>query len=428
VSEEREYTVSFTKPEQESVDFFLAHMESNKAFRPGDPPSRLGELRRRYREYRRAWRAVPEEAIRRGLHEDFVSAMRQAPLSIDIETAALCDLACPHCFRQYIVTPDKLIDSDLCLRALDQASELGVPSVKFNWRGEPLLHPGLSRFIAYAKERGILETIVNTNAVALDEGKAEALVRAGLDLLVYSFDGGTPATYEKVRVGRFAPNRFSEVCANIERFLAVRSRLRSPFPRTRIQMVLTPDAIAEVGEFRARFEPIVDDVLVKAYEERGWGLCELTAGERARLGPKASGMVWRKPGGEVLAACGRLPCQQPFQRLMVAYDGGVYMCCNDWGNEHPVGFLAESGWALGDKDYRSVRERIESGAKGFSGMRCARMPRRSHEPARRVGTLREIWDGPDINAVRRAHVEGRLSSIAACAACTFRDTFRWEKI
>ena len=40
---------------------------------------------------------------------------------------------------------------------INQAAELKVPSIKFNWRGEPLLHPKLFDYIKYAKEKGILE-------------------------------------------------------------------------------------------------------------------------------------------------------------------------------------------------------------------------------------------------------------------------------
>ena len=52
------------------------------------------------------------------------------PLCIDIETAAVCDLACPFCFREYYATPDKLINADFCYNLIDQAAELKVPSIK----------------------------------------------------------------------------------------------------------------------------------------------------------------------------------------------------------------------------------------------------------------------------------------------------------
>ena len=68
------------------------------------------------------------------------------PLCIDIEVASVCDLACPHCYRQYIATPDKLMSTDLAFKLIDQLTELKkVPSVKFNWRGEPLMNTNYQR-------------------------------------------------------------------------------------------------------------------------------------------------------------------------------------------------------------------------------------------------------------------------------------------
>ena len=74
---------------------------------------------------------------------------------------------------------------ELVIKLIDQASELGVPSMKFNWRGEPLLHPQLPDFIVYAKKKGILETIINTNATKLDETYSKKLIDSGLDLLIF---------------------------------------------------------------------------------------------------------------------------------------------------------------------------------------------------------------------------------------------------
>ena len=63
--------------------------------------------------------------------------------------------------------------------------------------GEPLLHPKLPEFIKYAKMKGILETIINTNATHLNE-KSEKLIEAGLDLIIYSFDGGSKKLMKKI--------------------------------------------------------------------------------------------------------------------------------------------------------------------------------------------------------------------------------------
>ena len=49
---------------------------------------------------------------------------------------SICDLACPFCYRSTYATPDKLISDSLAFSVIDQAAELGVPSMKFNWRGD----------------------------------------------------------------------------------------------------------------------------------------------------------------------------------------------------------------------------------------------------------------------------------------------------
>ena len=56
------------------------------------------------------------------------------PLCVDIETASICDLACPHCFREYILTPDKIMNFEMYKKIIDEIVLLGVPSIKLNWR------------------------------------------------------------------------------------------------------------------------------------------------------------------------------------------------------------------------------------------------------------------------------------------------------
>lgn len=441
----RQYTVQFTESEQISIDYFLDNMHLNKAYRPqaGDTVGasvQLEKMKQQYIAYRRGWRGYPEEAIKKGLHDTFYAEMGKPPQSIDVETSALCDLACPHCFRQYIATPDKLISKSLFYEVIDQAVDLGIPSLKLNWRGEPLMHPNLAEFVDYAKTKGMLETVINTNAVTLDESKSRDLIEAGLDMMIYSFDGATSETYNAMRVGRFKENQFDDVFQNIKRFNAIRNTMGSPFPRTRIQMVLTPETEGEIEKFREKFSPIVDDVLIKAYEERGWNL-ELFKGSKkemlqARLAERLNRrvstiphtLVWEKSEGEYLFSTGRLPCQQLYQRLMVSYDGGVYMCCNDWGAEHPIGFISEEGYKNGARDYQLAYDRAQDQKKGFELLTNIQMPRRTNHPEAKVSTLADLWDSKELNSVRKSHIDGKVNDIAACQKCTFMDTFRWEPI
>jgi MoaA/NifB/PqqE/SkfB family radical SAM enzyme len=422
--------------------YALESMPHNKAYRyaaeraGGDADGQvLALFRDRFTQYRKGWRGNARFAVENGLHDEYYARTGWGPLSLDIEVAAICDLACPFCYRQAIATPDKTITDDLFYRVMDQGAELGVPSVKFNWRGEPLLHPRLPALIDYAKQKSVLETIINTDAVTLTEEKSEALIDAGLDLIVYSFDGGTKETYEKMRPGRFKTNHFEDVYANIQRFAEIRARKGARFPRTKIQMVLTADTFREQEQFFDLFAGCVDDVSVKAYTERGGELPELDAAAlrrvhvflRAHSLPPTTA-YWRDMTGAVYVGTGRLPCEQLYQRLMVTYDGRISMCCYDWGVEYPIGYVDEAAYRDGDADYEAAFTKSRAGARGFERLTLIEMPARYIEPPRLVQTLREIWDGEILNQVRRLHLKGDLDAVPICKKCMFKETYEWMRV
>lgn len=420
----------------------VANMARNKAYRyaaeraGGDADGAiLRRFQERFQWYRDSWRRLPAQSVAEKRWGDAFAALDYPPLCVDVESAAVCDLACPFCFRQWIATPDKIIDFELFRRIVDQCARLGVPSMKLNWRGEPLLHPQLPEMVDLAKRAGILEVIINTNATTLDAKKARELIDAGLDLMIYSFDGGSKETYEKMRPGRFKPNTFDAVYENIRRFAEIRAEMGAIYPRTRIQMVLTEDTFRERDTFFRLFEGIVDDVSVKAYTERGGKISELDAATRARLADEIARLdlpddtpVRRDLGGALYVSTGRLPCEQPFQRLLVTYDGRVSMCCYDWGSQYPVGYVDAMAIETGEQEYEKILEKVAAGAKGFEKMSGAVMPERMNEPEPVVRTLQEIWHGADITHVRRKHVCGEGETVSACRRCTFRETYAWRKI
>ena len=93
--------------------------------------------------------------------------------------------------------------------------------------------------------------------------------------MIYSFDGGTKKTYEQLRPGRFNKNTFEKVVSNIKNFNNLKIKLNAKFPYTKIQMVLMDNNRDEVDSFFEIFEPIVDEVTVTPYQERGGKLEDL---------------------------------------------------------------------------------------------------------------------------------------------------------
>ena len=361
------------------IAWMLKNMRENKAFSYLSQRSSskekvrlLSQLKNDFKDYRHEWRNNPKLAIKNKLIGEKFNNSKIRPLCIDIEVASVCDLACPHCYRQFISTPDKIMSKDLAFKLIDQASEIKVPSMKFNWRGEPLLNPSLPEIIDYAKQKGVLETIINTNATKLDENMSRKIINSGLDLLIYSFDGGTKKSYEKMRPGRFKKNNFEEIYNNIKNFSKLKKKMKSSFPRTKIQMVLTDDTFNEQEKYFNLFKDIVDDVSVKQYTERGGKISDIgeeylkksTTQDKnitqkfldiKKVNPDSE--VMRDPDGNVFISKGRMPCEQPYQRMLVTYDGRVSMCCYDWGSMHPVGYVDALAIKVGEKSYEEVKKK-----------------------------------------------------------------------
>ena len=415
----------------DKAEYMLKHMKFNKAYTYSISKKKLNDsekekilesYKNKYQEYRHNW----------------INALKvknkTRPLSIDIEIAAICDLACPHCSREFLVTPDKLINFELYKSIIDQAVKLDVPSVKLIWRGEPLLHPKVKELILYAKESGIIEVIINTNGTNLNEKKAHDLIDSGLDQLIYSFDGGTKETYEKMRPGRFKKNKFEEVYNNIKNFSKIRENKKSKFPITKIQMIMTKDTRNEIDDFHRIFNDIVDDVTVTQYNERGGSINDLGDKTKKKLLNylRVNNLPVTTPylvdiDNNIFISKKRNPCEQIYQRLMVTYSGRVGMCCHDWGASHGIGFLSEEAHQE-EEHKKAVVEKIKNNQKGFELLKGAKKLKNFNEPNNKIQSLEGIWNGQELQKVRNKHMDFKIDEVPICKNCTFKDTYSWEKI
>ena len=420
------------------VRYMIDNMHLNKAYlslskNTQNKEQLLSKLKKDYKIYRERWVNVHENYKN---DQNFSSGNKLLPpLSIDIETAAICDLACPHCSREYIITPDKIMKFELYKKIVDECVKLEVPSIKLNWRGEPLLNPKIDEFIKYAKEKGILEVSINTNAATLSEEKSKKLINSNLDIIIFSFDGGRKETYEKMRPGRFHNNNFDKVYENIKKFSEIKKKMNSKFPVTKIQMILTKDSRGETQDFFDLFSDILDDVTITQYNERGGSIKDLTETQQNKIEKYLGVNKLNKSipymvnfDDEIFISKKRKSCEQIFQRLMLTYNGRVGMCCHDWGAQHGVGFISEDPYKNDHREFLDVKEKIEKNKKGFSLLKNAKMPEKYNEPLKKVDSLENIWNGDELTKVRKIHRQNKLDDLDVCKNCTFKDTFTWEKI
>ena len=426
----------------DKIDYMKKNMKSNLAYinyikklnTKDEDKKILNEFINRYVKYRHDWLNSPKKQYLN--KSEFISGKGDLPnpLCVDIETASICDLGCPHCFRDYIMTPDKIMNQELFEKIIASVVRMEVPSIKLNWRGEPLLNPKLADFISYAKENGVLETMINTNATKLDAKMSKKLILAGLDQIIFSFDGGTKKTYDKMRPGRFSENTFEKVYENIKNFCKIREEMGSVFPTTKIQMVLTEDTRQEIESFHELFNEYVDDVTVIHYHERGGNMSKISPEVKSKISSytKANGLPDDVPymvtaDNQIYLSTERKPCPQILQRLMVTYDGRVGMCCHDWGAQHCVGVIDKRSFD-NDKIMNDLEKSIKNNKKGFELLKKAERPKNFSNIELKPQNLEEIWDGEELNRVRTIQVNKKANDLEVCRRCVSTDTYEWFRI
>lgn len=188
----------------------------------------------------------------------------------------------------------------------------GGMSVKFNWRGEPTLYAGLAPLVYLAKHLGLVDTMLNTNGVALSESFSKKLIHYGLTMCAFSIDSIDPERYEKLRPGA----KYGHVMKNLQTFCDNATKLDSDV-FIRVQRIRYPDEEMPFEMFADFFErkfPRVNAVAENAYKE------------------KDTSVLWKDIPSE--------PCTQPWQRLIVAFDGQIGFCC-EMNRFEPLGYYPD---------------------------------------------------------------------------------------
>jgi radical SAM protein with 4Fe4S-binding SPASM domain len=233
------------------------------------------------------------------------------PLTLAIESTAKCNLFCPMCPRETIYFPPKDMEMPLFRKIIDETRDFLEFAVPYGL-GEPLLNPEIYDMIAYCRKLGV-PTGISTNATVLTEKASRRLIEAGLDYIIFAFDGATQETFEKYRKGA----SFEKVRAHILGFLRIKKELRSRIFCI-VQVVKLKDNVRELPELVRmwRIEGI-NEVRIKKDEVHNEG--SAIPGDHGARPPLRHPcyLLWRGP-------------------MYIHYDGTVYPCCYIYPSE-PVG-------------------------------------------------------------------------------------------
>lgn len=253
-----------------------------------------------YIAYRKKWFENPQKYV-----------VERGPIHLDIETSSICNLRCPMCLCTVELKKGReskikqgLMGMERYRKIIDEAAEIGVMSVKLNWRGEPLLNPNIPQMIKYAKEKGIIDIMINTNATMLDEQLMNELIDAGLDKIFFSVDSIDKHEYESIRVGA----NFEETIDKIKMFCEINER-KGHKVYTRVQKVLLNSTEKENDSFVSYFSDIVDQVAFEDYEPYD----DLGLGKGVDTQKKI-----------------KFTCPMLWQRLLITWDGEYRICCDSY--------------------------------------------------------------------------------------------------
>jgi len=239
------------------------------------------------------------------------------PVKLWIETSSRCNLSCGLCLNRNL-PPAQKSDMEFLLfkKIIDEVKDYVYEANLFH-RGEPLLNPQIAEMTEYASLNNI-KTGLYTNGVLLTSDLSRRLIKSGLDLITFSFDGYTKEVYEKNRSGEI----FEETLEKITGFLKEKNKLGFKKPLVHI---LTMEHYSDTSptefalrkkEFVKRFKDFPPDRFVTR-KPHNWG-GSLDAGKL---------MNSKKDAAKFIA------CTFPWYALVILQDGKVLPCPQDfYGN------------------------------------------------------------------------------------------------
>ena len=304
------------------------------------------ELGERFRAYRAKW----ERASNLEVVTDY-------PIHIGFELNRSCNLRCPMCTwsaeNAQNLGKESWFDFERFTRIIDDGVRRGLCSVALNWVNEPLLRPDLPKFVAYARDAGVLDIIIHTNGMLLTETMAAGLIDGGLTRLMVSLDAVTQPVYDKIRVGA----DLEVVKRNVFRFLELRRARGKRLPLLSVNFVKMSVNEHELEKFVETWSPHVDFFAIQEY-----------------INPFPDRQDKHALTASTLSATIDFKCAQPFQRVAIQYDGTVSPCCTFYGAELSVGNAFQR-------------------------------------------PLGEVWQGAPMQAMRDMHARGEYFTNDVCKTC-----------
>lgn len=281
------------------------------------------------------------------------------PLFLQLDISQNCNLRCPQCMignPEYLPEyyNDEIVDFELYKKIIDEASSFNCPSLSVQGNNEPLLWPDFEKYIQYAREKGFIDIMINSNATLLTPKRVPSLLNCGLTRLRFSIDAATSSTYEKIRVG----GNFNRVIDNINYLLEYKKLNNITLPLIGVSFVKQAANEHEEADFIAYWKDRVDQVSIQTFVP-------------PVLDNKFSSFYPKNQLADITYESFR--CVQPFQRIVLR-NTEITPCCSTFSSKLSLGDI-------------------------------------------RTTSIHQAWHSDKMNELRRIHSEGKWKENDICKQC-----------
>ncbi len=247
--------------------------------------------------------------------KDTLVETRPFPVDVIVEPIAQCNLACPMCPQPGLQRARGEMEFDVFKRIVDEvARESPGSRLWLALMGEALLLGNrLVRLIRYAKQQGLQQVYLNTNACLLTRDMTWKLIESGLDGIIVGLDAFTAPTYRAIRVN----GDYAETVENVEYLLSVKRAHSLQKPEVTVQFITMDENEREVDDFTDYW--LSRGAVVKIRPRLGWG-----AGVEARH--------LRERG-----IARDFPCPWLNRTVSIHWSGRVAQCDADYEGAHSPG-------------------------------------------------------------------------------------------
>lgn len=248
------------------------------------------------------------------------------PVDVSLELAGLCNMSCSYCYhadQENLPFKKGIMSWETAEKIVKQSAEIGVHSLKFNYRGESTINPIFPKITMLAKklahDRTFIDRITNSNFKFRTDRE---------DI----FEGLSNQTKVKVSYDSFDKRVFETQRRGGDHDLTTRNIDR--FYNHPLRGISGTELVIQAVRTKLNKDEDLEGLCKKRWPEATLSVRDMVAG---RVGKDLSELEDRKRDLN-----NRQSCIQAHVRLMFGWDGKATVCCPDISSSLVVGDISRS--------------------------------------------------------------------------------------